>query len=323
MGETTKGKGMLQWHPAFYASLQIELEKDSGNLVFENEHQLGTQPMEIDILIIKKEKDVPIRKNIGRIFREHNIIEYKSPDDYLSVDDFYKVYGYACFYKADTTWADRIPVDGLTITLASARYPYKLVKHLEEKRGYTLQKIEEGIYYIKGDYIPIQLIITSKLLEEENLWLRNLTNKMADPASAEKLVKEYGKHKDNIFYQSVMDIIVRANAEQFQEVGNMCEALKELMKDEFDAIREDALKQGMKQGMKQGIEQGLEQGLERGIGQGIRSMIFALLEDIGEIPEELRVQINTEKDLETLKFYHKMAARATSIEQFSNGIRHS
>ena len=103
----------------------------------------------------------------------------------------------------------------------------------------------------------------------------------------------------------------------------MCEALKELMKDEFDAIREDALKQGMKQGMKQGIEQGLEQGLELGIGQGIRSMIFALLEDIGEIPEELRVQINTEKDLETLKFYHKMAARATSIEQFSNGIRHS
>ena len=31
----------------------------------------------------------------------------------------------------------------------------------------------------------------------------------------------------------------------------MCEALKELMKDEFDAVREDALKQGMEQGIEQ------------------------------------------------------------------------
>ena len=85
----------LQWHPAFYADIQIELEEEAGLLVFENEHQLGTKPKEIDVLIVKKEAEVPIRKNIGRIFRKHNIVEYKSPTDYLSIDDFYKVYGYA------------------------------------------------------------------------------------------------------------------------------------------------------------------------------------------------------------------------------------
>lgn len=83
----------LQWHPAFYADIQIELEEEAGLLVFENEHQLGTKPKEIDVLIVKKEAEVPIRKNIGRIFRKHNIVEYKSPTDYLSIDDFYKVYG--------------------------------------------------------------------------------------------------------------------------------------------------------------------------------------------------------------------------------------
>ena len=57
----------LQWHPAFYAGMQIELEEDRDNLIFENEHQLGTKPMEIDILIIKKENALPVRKNIGRI----------------------------------------------------------------------------------------------------------------------------------------------------------------------------------------------------------------------------------------------------------------
>ena len=85
----------------------------------------------------------------------------------------------------------------------------------------------------------------------------------------------------------------------------MCEALKELMKDEFDAVRRDAL------------EKGLEQGLE----QGIQSMILALLEDFGEIPEELRVQIMEEKNLDTLKLYHKMAARAESMEQFKKEIQ--
>lgn len=81
----------LQWHPAFYAGIQIELEGESGNLLFENEHQLGTRPKEIDVLIIKKKKNVPVRKNIGRIFRKHNIIEYKGPQDYISIDDYYKV----------------------------------------------------------------------------------------------------------------------------------------------------------------------------------------------------------------------------------------
>lgn len=43
---------MLQWHPAFFAEIQIELQEDAEHLIFENEHQLGTKPKEIDVLII-------------------------------------------------------------------------------------------------------------------------------------------------------------------------------------------------------------------------------------------------------------------------------
>lgn len=32
-------KPYLQWHPAFYAGIQIELEGEAENLIFENEHQ--------------------------------------------------------------------------------------------------------------------------------------------------------------------------------------------------------------------------------------------------------------------------------------------
>ena len=116
MKETTKDNQVLQWHPAFYASLQIEFAEEADKLIFENEHQLGTKPKEIDVLIIKKNSKDRIQKNIGRIFRTHNIIEYKSPNDYLSVDDFYKVYGYACFYKADTPREGTIPPEEITIS---------------------------------------------------------------------------------------------------------------------------------------------------------------------------------------------------------------
>ncbi len=66
------------------------------------EYLLSKKPLQMDILIIKKLKDIQIRKDIGRIFRKHNIIEYKSPSDNLSINDFYKVYGYACIYQSDT-----------------------------------------------------------------------------------------------------------------------------------------------------------------------------------------------------------------------------
>ena len=130
MNETQQERNVMQWHPAFYAGIQIELAEDRENLIFENEHQLATKPMAIDVLIVKKEKDLPVKKNIGRIFRKYNIIEYKSPTDYLSVDDFYKVYGYTCFYKADASKIDEIPVNELTMTLVSTRYTYRLIQHL-------------------------------------------------------------------------------------------------------------------------------------------------------------------------------------------------
>ena len=90
---------LLQWHPAFYADLQIEFREEKENLKFEREYLLSSKPMAIDVLIIKKKIAEPIHKNIGKIFRQYNIIEYKSPSDSLSVDDFYKVYGYTNFYK--------------------------------------------------------------------------------------------------------------------------------------------------------------------------------------------------------------------------------
>ena len=249
----------IQWHPAFFAGIQIELGDEAEYFSFEAEHQLGTKPMAIDVLI-KKEKERLIRKNIGRIFRTYNVVEYKSPTDYLSVDDFYKVYGYACFYKSDVSNVDSISIEDLTITFVSTNYPRKLIRHLREIRKYQIHKVEKGIYYVYGDQILIQILVTSQLDPSENLWLRSLTNNLHERQMTSKLIDEYRKHEKNILYQSMMDVIVRANTQQFnREDKKMCEALRELMEEEFEVERGKARSEGMEEGIKEGMKEGQTQ----------------------------------------------------------------
>ena len=43
MERKDQGEKMLQWHPAFFADIQIEFEQEKQRLIFENEHHLGTK----------------------------------------------------------------------------------------------------------------------------------------------------------------------------------------------------------------------------------------------------------------------------------------
>lgn len=86
------------------------------------------------------------------------------------------------------------------------------------------------------------------------MWLRSLTDEMADREETRQLVKEYEKHKDNKLYESVMDIIVRANQEEFEEVKGMCKALEELMADVIEAREKEASERGVEQAIHKAIE---------------------------------------------------------------------
>ena len=246
MEQTNKETGTIYWHPAFYAGIQIELLDDADNLEFESEHLLSKKPMQIDILIIKKESDRPVKKNIGRFFRKRNIVEYKSPDDSLSVDDFYKVYGYTCFYKSDTAAVNEIPLEELTITLVSEGYPRELIRHLREVRGYEVENTEDGIYSVTGDKIPIQILVTRQLSRKENLWLRSLTNKLDTRENAKQLVEDYVEHKKNKLHKAVIETIMRANQKLFEEVNGMSDIFMEIVQEKFDKRLKEELDKEMK-----------------------------------------------------------------------------
>lgn len=235
-----KSRELLQWHPAFFAGLQIELAEERPYLSFENEHQLGTRPKQIDVLVVKKESEYHVQKNIGRIFRGHNIIEYKSPTDSLNIDDYYMVYAYACFYKSDGHLADLIAMEDITITFVCHTFPQKLVQYLKDERHFNIVQADYGIYHIIGDHVPIQILVTRQLSKTENLWLSHLTDQLYTKDEAETLIEEYQAHTKDKLYQSVMDIIVRANRKQFEEAKNMCDALRELFADELENARHEA-----------------------------------------------------------------------------------
>ena len=210
-------KRLLQWHPAFCAAMRIELEEEANKIQIEEEHLLGEKPMQIDLLIIKKDKEQKIKKNIGRIFRTYNIFEYKAPDDYLGINDFYKVYGYACFYQSQTDKAGEIDPEELTITFVCNHYPRNMLGHLRRVRGIQVQQREPGIYDLTGDPIAMQLIVTKKLSKENNFWLQSLRNDLRSEEEIRMLEKRYAERRDKMHCRAVMDVIMRANDEKMEE----------------------------------------------------------------------------------------------------------
>lgn len=303
----SKAQKLLQWHAAFYADIQIELEAEAEFLEFESEHMLSSKPMQLDVLIIKKDKKRQIQKNIGQIFRTYNIVEYKSPEDYLSVDDFFKVYGYTCFYKSDTGRVNEIKAEELTISFVCNRYPRELLNFLEQEQHRVIKNVESGIYYISDSQFAIQLIVQKQLSMETNLWLRCLTNDLQEQNRAERLLQAYKERQTDIRYRSVMDLIVRANEERFQ-VRNMCDALEELMRDRIAELEQQAEERGMSRGMAKGLEKGMEKGMAKGMEKGRSQKLFMQIEkkmakgkNLAQIAEELE---ESEEDI--LPLYNKV-----------------
>lgn len=67
-------------------------------------------------------------------------------------------------------------------------------------------------------------------------------------------------------------------------------------------------------------EEAWQRGLENGMRKGICESIFSLLEDLGEISDEIKEKILAEEDVDKLKLWNKTAARAESIETFWDKI---
>lgn len=244
----------LQWHPAFVAAMNLELKANRADLDFQKEYNLNTKPLEIDLLVIRKHPQVQIENEIGRIFRGHNIMEYKSPGDSLDIDVFYKAQAYAALYKSYGATVDGISAEDVTVTLLRESKPAGLLRYLKE-HGCKVSNPWPGIYYIKGTVLFLtQLVVTGELDRSTHIWLASLSADLSrqDMTGLLGQLKLLNDKQDQELADSVLKVSIGANRQVVKELmgdEHMYEALMEIMEPQL-LIREKAAE---KRGLEIGI----------------------------------------------------------------------
>jgi hypothetical protein len=206
----------IPWHPAFFQAVKMELEPYKGVLEFISEYQLTSEPLRIDLVIVIKEPGAVIDKNIAQAFKRVNILEYKSPEDYISVRDFFKVQGYAALYAS----LNGIDTEDMTVSLIETRYPGELFKYIAKNKRYTLAEDSPGIHRITGGLVDIQVIESGKLPLEENLWLKGL-NRGLNAETASVILKAGERRNKDPDAAAYLYAVLLANAEILEEALKM------------------------------------------------------------------------------------------------------
>lgn len=228
----------VQWHPGFVAAMNLELAENRDDLIYEKEYNLNMKPLEIDLLVIKKDANVQITNEIGKLFRGHNIMEYKSPDDHLDIDAFYKAGAYASLYKSYGETSDERKADDITVSLVRETKPESLFQYLKEHE-ITVANPHDGIYYVlDGVLFPTQIIVTKELEKGNHTWLKALSGKMqkADMRDLLETISNLTQKFDRELADSVLEVSVRANMQVVEELrgdDTMCSALLEIMEPEI------------------------------------------------------------------------------------------
>lgn len=231
----------IQWHPGFYGAAELEFLSNKDDLEFQREFNLSKEPIRMDLLIIKKLADVRIENELGHIFKKYNVVEFKSPDDALSIDDYYKTVGYACLYKGLGETVDQIPADGLTISIFRESYPREMFEVMKNL-GMEIKERYSGVYYISGKHVlfDTQVVVTKQLDKEMHRTLRVLSKhvKEEDVRGFVERAAKISEPGDRNNVDAVLQVSVSANKEIYEAIRRcdkvMCDALRELMKEDFE-----------------------------------------------------------------------------------------
>ena len=245
--------GKIEYHYGFYAATHAEYHAFREVLEFLQEQKLGVEPVELDMLIIRQDGPNPLKDAIGKFFRKYNILEYKSPEDGLTIDDFYKVQAYACLYKSMGKTVNAIPGDALTVSIFRHTYPREMFAALE-RTGFQVTEPHPGVYRIQGPLtVPAQVVVTSHLPTGEYAAFKVL----AKNASREDIVQFMAERDDYNpeDVRAILRVSVAANRELYRklkEEGPMEDAFEWVFREELTAARNDGIAIGEARGEARG-----------------------------------------------------------------------
>jgi hypothetical protein len=200
----------------------------------------------------------------------------------------------------------------------SVTYKSKVLKYWK----YDLESLYKNNMYL---LFPLKIfevrkkITKAKGMKEENPKYSILIKGIRDDIL--KVTNEILEHIEIIYNENKIDTseynefgVIIANLTMYlcEEIGklqNIEEEVSILVKTFYDPKVEE-----------RGIEIGEASGEKKGILKNQKELILDFLQDIGNIPEDIKTLVQKEVDLVKLKKWVKISARSQSIEDFRNKV---
>ncbi|MBQ3645334.1 MAG: hypothetical protein II960_01915 [Synergistaceae bacterium] len=269
--------------------MKVEYDLVRAPVTYEQEKELGEDPLRLDFLIIKKEANVELSDPIGKFFKRVNLFEYKSPEDGLTIDDFYKAQGYGLIYKGFDRKVNELPINEITLTLVRHSYPRDLIKLLRET-GFKIIETHSGIFEVEGKIsIPVQIVVSSKLPDGEYDGLKLLSKGATAEGIIDYVEKANLSENENIRenVKTVIGVCLSVNkklSEELKEAGKM----NDIFKDTFGYLFEKDFYEAEQKGIQEGIKEGIENANVRVAKDMLKENLpLSLIEKISKLSEDV------------------------------------
>jgi hypothetical protein len=271
----------ISWHPAFVEGLKENYKAYGAGLEYKDEFQLSKEPLKIDVIVVKKRPDIVVDTDTGRIFRGHNIFEYKSPTDYVSVEDFQKSCAYVWLYAIES----KADMTDITLSFVMTSHPRALLDYCVKRLGYAKEEKYQEVYYVTGSFVPMQIIVSPKLGGDERLWLGSLRNNLK-ASEMEELLQAAAARETAKHHKAYLRVILAANPNTLREVRAL------------------VMTQGLREAL---IDMGLtdeweERGVERGAERAKIEDALAMINDGDSIERASRITGVSVERLEELLY---------------------
>lgn len=117
----------------------------------------------------------------------------------------------------------------------------------------------------------------------------------------------------NEYLEAAYDDLIELSADEQKRLAY--ETRMKALRD-YNSFMAYAKTEGYEKGRQEGIHDGMQEGLQKGLQAGRREDILEILQELGEVPGELKEQILHEENPELLKKWLRLAAKADSICEF-------
>ncbi len=210
----------IQWHPGFVAAMDLEFTANRKDLIFEKEYNLNTKPLEIDLLVIKKDASVHTTSD-GR----------KASDITISVIREAKPRELFRYFAAHGFFVE---------------HPYKGIYYIKGRALFATQIVVTGELN-RDEHIWLGAL-SKKLKVQDVKTLLEETNKLRGKAE-----KELADSVWDVSFCANKQLIEEMIGDE-----SMYEALMEIMEPKLRIRDMEREQKGLQKGLKEGIQQGIK-----------------------------------------------------------------